>query len=142
MGEARHKWNRKNSETSDTNGPIDWWYELWYPADDLRFDHTGETKSSRRSTVDVYKMLNGFTNTSSTFFSFAMERHDMNTRAATNKNLISEKCHLDLRKYFFTNRIVEQWNLLPLDMREAESVNAFKNRYDDWTLDVHDQGNV
>ena len=103
---------------------------------------TLERRRVRGDLVDVYKMLNGFTNTCSTFFNFAMERHDMNTRAATNKNLISEKCHLDLRKYFFTNRIVEQWNLLPLDIREAESVNAFKNRYDDWTLDVHDQGNV
>ena len=37
---------------------------------------------------------------------------------------------LDLRKYFWSMRSVEPWNNLPLDIKSAESLNAFKNKYD------------
>jgi len=47
--------------------------------------------------------------------------------------MVVEKCHLDVRKYFFTNRIVELWNDLPIEAREADCVNSFKMFYDDWT---------
>ena len=38
----------------------------------------------------------------------------------------------ELRKHFFTNRVVQQWNELPEAVKAAESVNMFKNRYDGW----------
>ena len=34
--------------------------------------------------------------------------------------------------FLFTNRSAQAWNCLPIDVREAESVNIFKNMYDDW----------
>jgi hypothetical protein len=37
---------------------------------------------------------------------------------------------LDLRKCFFSNRIVEPWNSLPEDIVSAPSLNAFKRRLD------------
>ena len=37
----------------------------------------------------------------------------------------------DIRKYSFSNRIVELWNSLPLDIKNAETVNTFKNRIDE-----------
>ena len=52
--------------------------------------------------------------------------------------LVPEKCHLDVRKYFFPNRVVHPWNSLPLEVREAESVNCFKNQYDEWKGSNHD----
>jgi len=36
----------------------------------------------------------------------------------------------DLRKYFFTNRVVNIWNSLPNYVITAESVNSFKSRLD------------
>ena len=65
-------------------------------------------------------------------FYFVNERHDISTRAVTNNCLVPEKCNLDVRKYFFSNRVVNNWNVLPQDIRNAESVNDFKNRFDDW----------
>ena len=36
----------------------------------------------------------------------------------------------DLRKYFWSMRSVEPWNSLPLDIKSAETLNAFKDKYD------------
>ena len=38
--------------------------------------------------------------------------------------------NLDIRKYCFTNRVVETWNLLPSEVVESDSINTFKNRID------------
>ena len=37
---------------------------------------------------------------------------------------------LDLRRYIFSNRVVNNWNALPSYVTEAISVNNFKNLYD------------
>ena len=36
----------------------------------------------------------------------------------------------NIRKYSFSNRVVEHWNALPLEIKNAPSTNAFKNRID------------
>ena len=96
---------------------------------------TLERRRIRGDMIEVFKMLNGHTKVDDDFFTFSSERHNAATRSVTNKCLVSEKCRLDIRKYFFTNRIVQHWNVLPLDIREANCVNDFKNLYDDWTSD-------
>ena len=78
-------------------------------------------------------MLNGFSYVNNDqFFCFMSQRHDVATRSSENGLMIAEKCHLDLRKYFFTNRIVKMWNDLPIEARETDSVNSFKMIYDEW----------
>ena len=37
---------------------------------------------------------------------------------------------LELRRHFFTVRVVRQWNDLPLSVRQSTSIDMFKNRYD------------
>ena len=37
---------------------------------------------------------------------------------------------LDVRKHFFSNRVVDLWNSLPEYVISANSVNSFKNRLD------------
>ena len=102
---------------------------------------TLEERRKRGDLVEVYKMMNNFTNVNvADFFNFSSQRHDAATRSVTNKLLVSEKCRLDVRKYFFSNRIVPNWNHLPLEIREAGTINGFKNMYDEWTL--YSQENV
>ena len=45
---------------------------------------------------------------------------------------------LDVRKYFFSNRVVNIWNELPSEIRYASSVNTFKNLYDLYTTTMND----
>jgi len=54
--------------------------------------------------------------------------------------------HYNLRKHFFSNRIIAVWNNLPNSIVNAESTNIFKNRLDrfwanqeikfDWHADI------
>ncbi len=48
------------------------------------------------------------------------------------KKLYQKRYVKEVRKFFFTNRIVKMWNTLPSDVVNAPSVNAFKNRLDDF----------
>jgi hypothetical protein len=36
---------------------------------------------------------------------------------------------LDLRRNFFTNRVVKDWNKIPLEVREVKTVINLKNAY-------------
>ena len=38
----------------------------------------------------------------------------------------------DVRRQFFTQRVIEPWNSLPEEVVTSESVDAFKRNYDKW----------
>jgi len=44
--------------------------------------------------------------------------------------LVKKRCNGDIRKHFFSQRVVNPWNGLPQDVVDADSVNCFKNRLD------------
>jgi len=48
------------------------------------------------------------------------------------------RCKYNLRKYCFTNRIVNIWNSLPDDIILAQTVDQFKNRLDKYWKKKHD----
>ena len=60
--------------------------------------------------------------------------------------------HLDLRKYFFINRIVSVWNSLPEDVVSAATLNIFKNKIDkhwvnqeckfNWKANISETGSI
>ena len=78
----------------------------------------------------------------------------LNKRSNTRGNhykLQSHTFHYDLRKHFFSARIVNTWNSLPNSVVDACTVNAFKARLDkfwkhqsvkfDFTADLTGTGN-
>ena len=44
--------------------------------------------------------------------------------------LSKQRASIDVRKFFFSQRVVNEWNLLPQDVVDATSVSQLKNRLD------------
>ena len=53
--------------------------------------------------------------------------------------LVKSRSKLEVRKNFFSQRVVSEWNNLPTEVVEATSVNIFKNRYDKFKKEKKDE---
>ena len=62
-------------------------------------------------------------------FSGVFEFHHLSLRGHTQK-LFKRRSKLEVRRNFFSQRIVDKWNKLPQEVIDSPSTNAFKNRYD------------
>ena len=52
------------------------------------------------------------------------------TRMSENPLSLSAKfCRTDIRKHFFSQRVVSTWNDLPCYIKTAPTLNTFKSRY-------------
>ena len=86
-----------------------------------------EERRDRGDLIEVFKILKGFTKVDyRKWFKLSPERRTTGHRY----KLIKTGCKKDTRKYFFSQRVINQWNQLPEDVVEATSVNMFKNRLD------------
>ena len=83
----------------------------------------------RGDLIEVFKWFHSFYQCETNLF--AIENREINTRGHTYK-LRKKFCRLELRKHFFTNRIVDQWNRLPSEIVRAKTLNSFKNRLDSY----------
>ena len=54
---------------------------------------------------------------------------DSITRSNSHK-LYKKRVNTNVAKYFYTNRIVNVWNNLPVDVVNAQNLNSFKNKID------------
>ena len=55
---------------------------------------------------------------------------ERSTRAAADPlNLRVPRARLELRKNFFTTRVVEHWNRVPGAIKNADTTDAFKRHY-------------
>ena len=76
-------------------------------------------------------MLKGLSNVDyREFFKISVNRKTRGHRMKLEKN----RSKSNIRKYFFSQRVVNEWNGLPESVIEAESVNSFKNRYDNYKV--------
>ena len=78
--------------------------------------------------LETFKYLNGQYN------SAPILHLDSRTCGTTTRGhqlkLEKGRSRLDVRKHFFTQRVVNLWNALPVNLVSAPTVNAFKNRLD------------
>lgn len=84
-------------------------------------------RRERGDLIQVYKIFQGIDDINPEQI---FERANYNSTRNQYNKLRKRHCKTDLRKYTFSNRVVEKWNKLPLEVKEAPSINAFKNRID------------
>ena len=90
----------------------------------------------RGDMLQTFKILDKFDDVNyHTIFSKVEEQHQKTREAVSisldgnvvaTDNLVKPKCRLDIRKNFFSCRVVNPWNDLPDDVKRSESVEAFK----------------
>jgi len=88
---------------------------------------TFEDRRERGDLIQVFKMIKGIDKVDHKKF-FKLASTDR-TRGH-NFKLVKDRSILNIRKYFFSKRVINGWNTLPASVVEAETVNSFKNRYD------------
>lgn len=101
--------------------------------DRLRFTEltTLDKRRDRGDLIQVFKIIKGFDNVDYRHF-FVVEN---NTRTRGHRYKLAKfRSRLNIRRNFFSQRVINKWNELPASVVEAESVNSFKNRLDKhWT---------
>lgn len=87
---------------------------------------TLETRFLRADLIEVFKLMKGLVNINPERF------FELNPRISRGHQYKLSKDHarLDIRKYNFSDRIINRWNSLPSKVVEAESLNTFKGRLD------------
>jgi hypothetical protein len=93
---------------------------------------TLEDRRNRGDIIEVFKMIKGFTKVD--YREFFQLADNQKTRGHKFK-LVKNRSRLEIRRNFFSQRIVNDWNILPKEVVEAESINSFKNKYDSFVKD-------
>ena len=89
--------------------------------------HTIKFRRTRGDMIEVFKILTGKYDIQ---VSSALGRSIYGGTRGHSLKLNTVRSKYDLRKYSFTNRIVNICNSLPEDIVGTDSVNSFKNRLD------------
>ena len=92
-----------------------------------------ERRRLRGDMIETFKIMKGFTGIK--IGDLFTETLESRTRGHTCK-LLKKRCRLNLRKYFFSNRVINGWNSLPRELVGLESVHTFKAALDAKWLDL------
>ena len=97
----------------------------------IRGEFRIESVDSRNKTIEVFKIMHGYEGLNKDMF-FRI-KNDSITRGHS-LALVKSHSRLDIRKYTFSQRVVNDWNKLPEECINATSVNMFKNNIDQYFL--------
>jgi len=85
-------------------------------------------RRTRGDMIEVYKILHNKYDSNAVGLNLNLS-NIVHTRSNSYK-LDKHRPKYDLRKFFFSERVVELWNSLPPSVVQAETVDTFKNRLD------------
>lgn len=86
-----------------------------------------ENRRDRGDMLEVYKTLTGKNKID---YKKLFRLSENSVTRGHHLKLHKNRSRLDIRKYFFSQRVVNNWNDLPNYVVEASTINMFKNRYD------------
>ena len=87
-----------------------------------------EDRRTRGDMIYTYRLINGLEGVDYSKF-FSLENHHYNLRGHS-KKIAKTNMSLDVRRFFFSRRVIEKWNSLTEDEVSATSTAAFKAKYD------------
>ena len=103
-------------------------------------------RRERGDMIQTFKIVNQIDNVDpKNYFQFSATQHNHATRQGAfieaalphqdnvpipTTNLVVQNGNLDLRRNFFTHRVVNKWNNLDQSVKTATGLNEFKNKYD------------
>ena len=89
-----------------------------------------ETRRVRGDQIEVFKITHGIEGLDSgMFFKYRTDNRTQGHSWA----LAKERCKIDIRKYAFSQRTINEWNRRPGECVNATSVNImFKNKIDNY----------
>ena len=90
-----------------------------------------EARRLRGDQIEVFKTVNGYEDVDRNIFVKLKEGSRSRGHKAA---LVKEQCRLDMKKYSFSQRVINEWNKLPNVCVNARSVNMFKNRIDRYMI--------
>ena len=92
---------------------------------------TLEERRTYSDLVQTYKIINGIDDVDrKIWFELYGDTERRVTRTSEQSLcIVASRPNLDIRKHFFSNRIVEQWNALPENIKNARNVKQFKKMY-------------
>jgi len=88
---------------------------------------TFEKRRNRADLLEVFRIFRGLSLIS---FSELFTISNITNTSGHSAKIIKNRCRLELRRYFFSERVVDRWNSLPRDVINADSLNAFKGGLD------------
>ena len=86
-----------------------------------------EKRRARGDLIQVFKIL---VSKDRVDFNNFFHIQSSNRTRGHNGRIVKQRSHLDIRKYFFSQRVVNTWNSLPQTIVDVDSVNSFKHRLD------------
>jgi len=75
--------------------------------------------------IDTFKIMNSIYDVHSKLF-FHLDEGGRRGQLRTWKEVVQKRFRLDVRKYVFSNRVVDRWNELPEKCIKCSTVNTFK----------------
>jgi len=107
---------------------------LKYKQYDDRLKLLGITSLKKRrirgDLIQVFRIVKGLTQLILDHF-FELDIGGEHALRGHNWKLKVNRCRLQVRRCFFSQRIISIWNKLPASVVEASSVNSFKKRLDE-----------
>ena len=85
---------------------------------------TLEERRNRADLLEVFKIYRGL---SMIRFEDMFEAARTGTRGHSAK-IYKRRCRLDVRRFFFSERVIDRWNRLPQDAIDSSTVNRFKGQ--------------
>ena len=84
-----------------------------------------EMRRLRSDLIEVFKIMNGLEGLKAEDF-FVLS--DVDHTRGHDKKLYKIRPRLDIRKFVFSQRVVDEWNNLPPEVVGSQSINEFKRK--------------